>query len=149
MGFYELVFKSMKKTILIYGLSLAVLVFLLEYFEYRYFVHELSTEVFVFLIAIIFTGLGLWVGKKLTNQTKIEPPPFEQNEKAIRYLKISERELEVLELVAQGLSNKQISDKLFVSVNTTKTHLSHLYEKLDVKRRTQAVEKAKSLKLIE
>jgi DNA-binding NarL/FixJ family response regulator len=139
----------MKKTILIYGLSLAVLVFLLEYFEYRYFVHELSTEVFVFLIAIIFTGLGLWAGKKLTNQTKIEPPPFEQNEKAIQYLKISERELEVLELVAQGLSNKQISDKLFVSVNTTKTHLSHLYEKLDVKRRTQAVEKAKSLKLIE
>ena len=64
-------------------------------------------------------------------------------------MKISERELEVLELVAQGLSNKQISDKLFVSVNTTKTHLSHLYEKLDVKRRTQAVEKAKSLKLIE
>ncbi len=149
MGFYELVFKSMKKTILIYGLSLAVLVFLLEYFEYRYFVHELSTEVFVFLIALIFTGLGLWVGKKLTNQTKIESPPFEQNEKAIQYLKISERELEVLELVAQGLSNKQISDKLFVSVNTTKTHLSHLYEKLDVKRRTQAVEKAKSLKLIE
>jgi DNA-binding NarL/FixJ family response regulator len=139
----------MKKTILIYGLSLAVLVFLLEYFEYRYFVHELSTEVFIFLIALIFTALGLWVGKKLTNQIKIESPPFEQNEKAIRYLKISERELEVLELVAQGLSNKQISDKLFVSVNTTKTHLSHLYEKLDVKRRTQAVEKAKSLKLIE
>jgi len=135
----------MKKTILIYGLSLAVLVFLLEYFEYRYFVHELSTEVFVFFIALIFTGLGLWAGKKLTNQTKIESPPFEQ----IRYLKISERELEVLELVAQGLSNKQISDKLFVSVNTTKTHLSHLYEKLDVKRRTQAVEKAKSLNLIE
>ena len=139
----------MKKTILIYGLSLAVLVFLLEYFEYRYFVHELSTEVFVFFIALIFTGLGLWAGKKLTNQTKIESPPFEQNEKAIWYLKISERELEVLELVAQGLSNKQISDKLFVSVNTTKTHLSHLYEKLDVKRRTQAVEKAKSLNLIE
>ncbi len=139
----------MKKTILIYGLSLALLVFLLEYFEYRFFIRELSTELFVFMIALTFTGLGLWVGKKLTNQTKIESPPFEQNEKAIRYLKISERELEVLELVAQGLSNKQISDKLFVSVNTTKTHLSHLYEKLDVKRRTQAVEKAKSLNIIE
>lgn len=139
----------MKKTILIYGISLAVLVFLLEYFEYRFFVRELSTELFILIIAIIFTGLGLWVGKKITNQTKIEAPPFEQNEKAIRYLKISERELEVLELVAQGLSNKQISKKLFVSVNTTKTHLSHLYEKLEVKRRTQAVEKAKLLKLIE
>ncbi|MEP1151769.1 MAG: LuxR C-terminal-related transcriptional regulator [Balneola sp.] len=139
----------MKKTVLIYGLALALLVFLLEYFEYRFFIREMSSELFVFIIALTFTGLGLWVGKKLTNQTKIESPPFEQNEKAIRYLKISERELEVLELVAEGLSNKQISEKLFVSVNTTKTHLSHLYEKLEVKRRTQAVEKAKSLKLIE
>jgi len=138
----------MKKTILIYGLSLALLVFLLEYFEYRFFIRELSTEVFIFLIALFFTGLGLWVGKKLTSQ-KVEVPVFQKNEKAIEYLGISERELEVLELVAKGLSNKQISEKLFVSINTTKTHLSHLYEKLEVKRRTQAVEKAKSLNLIE
>lgn len=134
---------------LIYGLSLALLFFLLEYFEYRYFIRELSTELFVFIIALTFTGLGLWVGKKLTAQKKIVTPPFEQNKKAIRYLKISERGLEVLELVAQGLSNKQILDKLFVSINTTKTHLSNLYEKLEVKRRIQAVEKAKSLKLIQ
>lgn len=139
----------MKRTILIYGLSLALLVFLLEYFEYRFFVRDLSTELFILFVGLLFTGLGIWVGKKLTAQKKILLAPFEQNEKAIRYLKISERELEVLELVAQGLSNKQISDKLFVSVNTTKTHLSHLYEKLEVKRRTQAVEKAKSLKLIQ
>ncbi|MEO9885890.1 MAG: LuxR C-terminal-related transcriptional regulator [Balneola sp.] len=139
----------MKKTILIYGISLAVLVFLLEYFEYRFFIRELSTELFVFIIALTFTGLGLWVGKKLTAQKKIKESPFQQNKKALEYLRISERELEVLELVARGLSNKQISDKLFVSINTTKTHLSHVYEKLNVKRRTQAVEKAKSLKLIE
>jgi DNA-binding CsgD family transcriptional regulator len=138
----------MKKTILIYGFSLALLVFLLEYFEYRFFIRELSTELFILFIGVFFTGLGLWLGRKLTVQNKVEAPPFEQNEKAIRYLKISERELEVLELVAQGLSNKQISDQLFVSINTTKTHLSHLYEKLEVKRRTQAVEKAKLLKLI-
>ncbi len=138
----------MKKTILIYGLSLALLVFLLEYFEYRFFIRELSTEVFIFLIALFFTGLGLWVGKKLTSQ-KVEAPAFQKNERAIQYLGISERELEVLELVAKGLSNKQISEKLFVSINTTKTHLSHLYEKLEVKRRTQAVEKAKSLNIIE
>ena len=136
----------MKKTILIYGFSLALLVFLLEYFEYRFFIRELSTELFILFIGVFFTGL--WLGRKLTVQNKVEAPPFEQNEKAIRYLKISERELEVLELVAQGLSNKQISDQLFVSINTTKTHLSHLYEKLEVKRRTQAVEKAKLLKLI-
>ncbi len=138
----------MKKTILIYGLALALLVFLLEYFEYRFFIREISTELFVLAIALFFTGLGLWAGKKLTSKNPVTNPDFEQNEKAIRYLKISERELEVLELVAKGLSNKQISEKLFVSVNTTKTHLSHLYEKLDVKRRTQAVEKAKSLNII-
>lgn len=139
----------MKKTILIYGVSLALLVFLLEYFEYRFFVRELSTELFILFIGFFFTVLGLWLGRKFTSPKQRFTSSFELNQKALEYLGISERELEVLTLVAAGLSNKQISDKLFVSVNTTKTHLSHLYEKLEVKRRTQAVEKAKSLKLIE
>lgn len=137
----------MKRTILIYGFALAVLIFLLEYFEYRYFVRDLSTEGFVFLIALMFAGLGLWAGSKLTSPKQI-PSEFQKNEKAQDYLGISERELEVLVLVAQGLSNKEIAGKLFVSINTVKTHLSKLYEKLDVSRRTQAVEKAKNLKLI-
>ncbi len=137
----------MKKTILIYGLALAVLVFLLEYFEYRYFVRDLSMEAFIFIIALMFAGLGLWVGQKLTSPKKTTPE-FEKNEKALDYLGISERELEVLELVAEGFSNKEIAGKLFVSINTVKTHLSRLYEKLEVNRRTQAVEKAKSLRLI-
>ncbi|MBO6522331.1 MAG: response regulator transcription factor [Balneolaceae bacterium] len=137
----------MKKTILIYGLVLAALIFLLEYFEYRYFVRDLSTEAFVFIIALMFAGLGLWVGQKLT-APKRAPDEFQKNEKALDFLGISERELEVLELVAEGLSNKEIAGKLFVSINTVKTHLSRLYEKLEVNRRTQAVEKAKSLRLI-
>lgn len=138
----------MKKTILIYGIALALLIFLLEYFEYRYFVRDISTEGFIFLIALMFAGLGLWAGNKLTSpkQTSSE---FQKNEKAKDYLGISERELEVLALVAQGLSNKEIASKLFVSINTVKTHLSKLYEKLEVSRRIQAVEKAKSLRLIE
>lgn len=138
----------MKRTILIYGLALALLVFLLEYFEYRYLVRDLSTEAFVFIIALFFTGLGLWVGRILTSP-KPTSTEFQKNEKARDYLRISDRELEVLILVAQGLSNKEIAGKLFVSINTVKTHLSKLYEKLEVSRRTQAVEKAKSLKLIE
>lgn len=137
----------MKKTIIIYGLALAALVFVLEYFEYRYFVRDLSQEAFIFIIALMFAGLGLWVGQKLTSPKKISPE-FQKNEKALNYLGISERELEVLELVAEGLSNQEIAGKLFVSINTVKTHLSRLYEKLEVSRRTQAVEKAKSLKLI-
>lgn len=137
----------MKKTILIYGFALALLIFLLEYFEYRYFVRDLSTEGFVFIIALLFAGLGIWVGSKLTfpKQASLE---FQKNDKALNYLGISDREIEVLELVAMGLSNKEIASTLFVSINTVKTHLSKLYEKLEVNRRTQAVEKAKSLNLI-
>ncbi|RNC84747.1 MAG: DNA-binding response regulator [Balneola sp.] len=138
----------MKKTIILYGLALALLVFLLEYFEYRFFVRDLSTEFYILIIAVLFTGLGLWLGKKLT-EPKTEPVSFQKNEKALDYLGISERELEVLILVSEGLSNQEIAGRLFVSINTVKTHLSKLYEKLGVKRRTQAVEKAKSLKLIE
>lgn len=137
----------MKKTILVYGLALAVLVFLLEYFEYRYFVRDLSIEIFILIIALFFAGLGLWFGQKLTS-SKSGTTGFQKNEKALDYLGISHRELEVLQLVAEGFSNKEIAGKLFVSINTVKTHLSKLYEKLEVSRRTQAVEKAKSLKLI-
>lgn len=137
----------MKRTIIIYGLALATLIFILEYFEYRYFVRDLSTEGFVFIIALMFAGLGLWVGRKLTSP-KQGSSDFQKNEKARDYLGISERELEVLQLVANGLSNQQIADTIFVSINTVKTHLSRLYEKLEVSRRTQAVEKAKSLNLI-
>ncbi len=138
----------MKKTIILYGLALAALVFLLEYFEYRFLVRDLSTEFYILIIAVLFTGLGLWLGQKLTGP-KTVPVSFQKNEKALDYLGISERELEVLILVSEGLSNQEIAGRLFVSINTVKTHLSKLYEKLEVKRRTQAVEKAKSLKLIE
>ncbi|MBO6794770.1 MAG: response regulator transcription factor [Balneolaceae bacterium] len=137
----------MKRTILMYGLAMAILVFLLEYFEYRYLVRELSVEILILIIALVFTALGLWAGSKLVSQ-KAPQTEFNRNEKAMAYLQISERELEVLEQVAKGLSNKEIAATLFVSVNTVKTHLKKLYEKLEVNRRTQAVEKARELKLI-
>lgn len=138
----------MKKTIVIYGLALAIIVFLLEYFEYRYLVRDLSVEILVLIIAVTFSGVGLWVGSKLTSSKKYQAG-FQKNEKAIEYLQLSERELEVLELVSKGLSNKEIASQLFVSINTVKTHLQKVYEKMEVHRRTQAVEKAKSLKIIE
>ncbi len=137
----------MKKTVLIYGLILAILAFVLDYFDYRYHVRELDIEFYILFIAVIFTATGIMVGRKL-NKPGNETSSFQRNSKAINFLGISERELEVLELVAEGLSNKQIAGQLFVSVNTIKTHLSNLYEKLEVKRRTQAVEKARSLSLI-
>ena len=139
----------MKRTIFIYGLAMAVLIFLLKYLEYRLFVRDLSTEFYVGVIAFMFTALGIWVGLKLTRKKIVMVgPDFIRNDDALQRLEISKREHEVLELMAQGFSNQEIADRLFVSLNTIKTHTSNLFLKLDVKRRTQAVQKGKELRLI-
>lgn len=138
----------MKKTVFIYGLILAAGTIFLKSIEYFYTVQFFSIEIYIALIALSFVALGIWVGQKLTTPEHVEATPFKKNEKAIESLQISGRELEVLELLGKGLSNKEIANKLFISVNTVKTHLSHIYEKLDVSRRSMAVKKARSLKLI-
>jgi two-component system, NarL family, response regulator LiaR len=141
----------MKRTILIYGLSLAVLIFLLKLIEYKFVVRDLSLEFYIGAIAIFFTVLGVWVGLKLTKKKMviITNPAFQFDQSRIDSLGISRREYEVLELMAKGLSNQEIADKLFVSLNTVKTHSSNLFLKLEVARRTQAVQKAKELQLIQ
>src|SRR6478736_7266216 len=139
----------MKKTIILYGLAMAVFIFLLKYLEYRLLIHDLSTEIYVGIIAITFTALGIWAGIRLTRKkVMVTDGNFIFNEKELQRLGISKREHEVLELVASGLSNQEIADKLFVSLNTIKTHTSNLFLKLDVSRRTQAIQKAKELRLI-
>lgn len=138
----------MKKTVFIYGIILAAGTIFLKSIEYFYTVQFFSIEIYITLIALAFVALGIWVGQKLTSPQKAQATPFKRNHKALRSLKISKRELEVLELLGKGLSNQEIASKLFISVNTVKTHLSHLYEKLDVSRRSMAVKKARSLKLI-
>lgn len=139
----------MKKTILLYGLALALLIFILKYLEYRLLVRDLSTEIYVGIVAVTFTALGIWAGLRLTRKKVIiANAAFVFNEAVLQELGISKREHEVLELIAQGLSNQEIADKLFVSLNTIKTHASNLFLKLDVGRRTQVVQKAKKLRLI-
>ncbi|HNV28830.1 MAG TPA: LuxR C-terminal-related transcriptional regulator [Cyclobacteriaceae bacterium] len=139
----------MKRIVILYGLALAVLVFLLKYLEYRLIVHDLSIEFYIGLVALFFTGLGIWAGLKLTRkQVVIMGPDFLLNEAELNRLGISKREHDVLELMAKGLSNKEIADKLFVSLNTVKTHSSNLFLKLEVSRRTQAVQRGKELRLI-
>lgn len=157
----------MKKTVIGYGLAMAVLVALLKLVEYQYLVRSLSMEIYIGIIAVFFTVLGIWIGLKVTSRPPVpafsgsEPtlsqaPAFPNNPKpasginqqALINLSISNREHEVLQLMALGLSNQEIADRLFVSLNTVKTHSSNLYAKLDVKRRTQAVQKAKELKII-
>jgi DNA-binding CsgD family transcriptional regulator len=139
----------MKKTIILYGLAMAVFIFLLKYLEYRLLSHDLSTETYIGIIAIAFTVLGVWAGLRLTRKKVIVATGnFVFNESELQRLGISKREHEVLELIAQGLSNQEIADKLFVSLNTIKTHTSNLFLKLEVSRRTQAIQKAKELRLI-
>jgi NarL family two-component system response regulator LiaR len=141
-----------KRTILLYGTAMAALIFLLKFIEYRFIVRALSLEFYLGLVAILFTVVGVWVGLKITRKkTQIVTVPavdFLVNEEKVKQLGISKREYEVLELMASGLSNQEIADKLFVSLNTVKTHSSNLFIKLDAKRRTQAIQKAKELRLI-
>jgi DNA-binding CsgD family transcriptional regulator len=142
----------MKRTILIYAVALAALIFLLKQLEYRFFIKDFSFEFYVGVIALMFTILGVWVGLRLTRRKTIvvdrHADEFKVNEDLMRKVGISTREYEVLQLIAQGHSNQEIADKLFISLNTVKTHSANLFLKLDVKRRTQAIQKAKEMALI-
>jgi DNA-binding CsgD family transcriptional regulator len=140
----------MKRTILMYGLALAALISLLKFLEYKRFVRDLAIEFYIGIIALMFTILGVWVGLKLTLKKTIiiTNPDFQFDQSKLDRLTISKREYEVLELMAKGLSNQEIADKLFVSLNTIKTHSSNLFLKLEAKRRTQAIQRAKELGLI-
>ena len=101
------------------------------------------------LVAVMFTALGIWAGLRLTRPKIIETAiPFEIDADNLKKHSISKREYEVLELISQGLSNQEIAEKLFVSTSTVKTHVSSLFSKLDARRRTQAIQRAKELRII-
>lgn len=146
----------MKKTILIYGTLLALLVWALKWMEYRYILRDLSLQFYLGLVALLFSGLGIWIGINLLKPKSVlsVQSPAESKEDCpipedlLRELGISPREYEVLHLMAAGLSNQEIADRLFISLNTVKTHTSNLYLKLDVQRRTQAIQKAQENGLI-
>lgn len=144
-----LILSFMWRTILLYGFSFAALIAVLKFLEYRFLVRSLSIEIYLGVVALFFAALGVWAGLKLTRKKIVRVgPEFQLNEEALTQSGISKRELEVLQLMAQGFSNQEIADKLFVSLNTIKTHSSNLFLKLQVSRRTQAVQKGKELGLI-
>ncbi len=145
----------MKKTVLVYGLLGGVLIAVLKLVEYRFLVLEHSLEIYGGIIALLFAGLGIWLGLKLTKTRETvvirEVPvagPFRRNEMELANFGITPRELEILEAMAAGLSNREIAGKLFVSENTVKTHAARLFDKLSARRRTQAVQRAKEAGLI-
>jgi DNA-binding CsgD family transcriptional regulator len=161
------------KSTIIYGSSLAFLLFLLKWLEFRFIIYDHSFEIYIGLIAFIFTGLGIWLALKLSrrhvagtkpnieivvvekevylnsNENLPHPPAgFKLNTSLVAQLELRKREMEILGLLAQGHSNREIAAKLFISLSTVKTHIQNIFEKLEVKRRTQAVDKAKRLNLI-
>jgi DNA-binding NarL/FixJ family response regulator len=145
----------MKRDILIYGIAGGMLIALLKWMEYRFIVLDHSIEIYGALIAAVFAVVGIWLGQKLTKEKETvivkEIPataPFAFNASKLDELGITRRELEILELIAHGMSNREIAEKLFVSESTVKTHTSRLFDKLSAKRRTQAVQIGKELRLI-
>lgn len=159
----------MKRHVLIYGLAGGILIALLQWTEYRFLIIEHSFEIYGGLVAIIFAALGIWLGLRLNRPRQeivikeipvVKEVPFAKevpalatklfipDEKKRDDLGITRREMEILELVAQGLSNREIAGKLYVSENTVKTHCSRAFDKLGAKRRTQAVQLGKEFGLL-
>jgi NarL family two-component system response regulator LiaR len=145
------------RDILLYGACGGVLIAVLKLTEYRFLVVEHSVEIYGALVAVLFAGLGIWLGQTLTRKKpaviikEVPAPatsPFVVDETRVSQLGITLRELEILGLIATGLSNREIAGRLFVSENTVKTHSSRLFDKLGAKRRTQAVQIGKTARLI-
>jgi DNA-binding CsgD family transcriptional regulator len=147
-----------KKTVILFGLLGGILIAVLQLIEYRFLVLEHSLELYGGLVALLFSGLGIWLGLKLTRPRErvvvkevpvvVPSAPFVRNTEKQGELGITPRELEILELIAAGLSNREIAERLFVSENTVKTHSGRLYDKLSARRRTEAVRNAKTAGLI-
>ncbi|MDG5490846.1 response regulator transcription factor [Psychroserpens sp. SPM9] len=136
----------MKKTILVFGLLILALLLLFQFSKYAVISGDLNSEIAIALIAIVFFFVGVYLNKKsLQKQTHTS---VEINHRKIEDLDISKREYEVLIGISEGLSNKEIGEKLFVSESTVKTHVSNLLSKLNAKRRTQALQIAKDLNII-
>jgi DNA-binding NarL/FixJ family response regulator len=135
----------MLRIILIYGALLAAGAFGLRWLEFEFVVRTHATETYLLLVALAFMGLGIWVGMRLFRRPAT---PFEPNRQVRETLGISDREFEVLALLAAGRSNKEIANELSVSPNTVKTHVANLFEKLEAKRRTEAISRARELGMI-
>lgn len=152
----------MRKHILLYGLVGGLAITVLQLIQYRWLILSHSAEIYATLVAVLFAALGIWLGQRLVRpkvrvvekvvETVREVPqpsgPFLRDEAQVSALGLTPRELDILELIAAGLSNREIAEKAFVSENTVKTHSSRVFEKLGVQRRTQAAQRARELRLI-
>lgn len=143
--------------VVLWGLVGGVLIVLLKIIEYKHFVHAYPAEVYGGLLAVIFTVVGVYLGRRWSRAREVvvvqevrlpEGGPFELDAEKLEELSITQREHEILGLIAEGLSNREIAERIFVSENTVKTHAYRLFEKLGVKRRVQAVRRGRELGLV-
>lgn len=139
--------------IAVYGASLSLLLFILKWSQWKFFIASNSTEIYIGIIAVLFTCLGIWVAAQFAKARTVivekeVAKDFAINETELKKLNLTSREYEVLQLIAEGKSNAEIAQALYLSVSTVKTHLSNLFSKMDVKSRTQAIEKARRLRII-
>ena len=146
----------MRKHVLLYGILGGIFVTALQLIEYRWLVVENSVEIYAALVAAVFVAVGIWLGRRLTRRTEsivvrevpVPMASFVRDHSKLHALGITPRELEILELIAEGLSNKEIAARVNVSENTVKTHSSRVFDKLGARRRTQAVQRGKENRLI-
>ncbi|MBX3132394.1 MAG: response regulator transcription factor [Gemmatimonadaceae bacterium] len=145
----------MMRNVLVYGVVAGLCVAFLRLIEYRWLVLEHSWEIYGGLVAALFAGLGIWLGLRLTRkQVELRevlvpaPAVFVRDEAKVESLGLTPRELEILALMAEGLSNREIAERAFVSENTVKTHAGRVFEKLGAARRTQAIQRARELRLV-
>lgn len=147
-------FAAKYKHIILYGISMSVVLFLLKWMEWKFLIVDNAIDIYIGLIACVFTALGIWIAVKLTKpktlivEKEIYVSTFEIDQSALEALNLRPREFEILQLMSKGKSNAEIGEQLFISLSTVKTHISNLFEKLDVKSRTQAIEKAKRIRII-
>ena len=154
----------MTRVLLLYGLPAGLLIGALRLIEYRFLVIDHAVEIYGAIVAAIFAAVGIWLGIRLTRsrvvvrEVPVEVPvevrvpvlpdtPFVVNRRQVDARGITPRELEILQLIADGLSTREMAERLFVSENTVKTHCKRLFDKLEVNRRTKAIQVAKTLGL--
>jgi DNA-binding CsgD family transcriptional regulator len=147
---------SKSRQFVLYGALMAAMVFALKWLQWKFLITDNSSDIYIGIIALLFTGLGIWVALQLAKPKTVvvekeiyipQPETRGINQAELDKLKLTTREYEVLQLLAHGCSNGEIADKLFLSLSTVKTHVSNLFVKMDVKNRTQAIEKANRLRL--
>ena len=130
---------------------MGILLVVLEVIEFKYFIRDIPTSLLVFTLALIFTVLGVWLGYQFRSKKEIPGQHLDAGEveKRLEILQITSREYEVLQLIVKGFSNQQIADALHISLSTVKTHISRIFSKMDVQRRTQLARKARELQIIQ